>query len=137
MGQRGQQRQFTPLQLGHKANTAGVDPQNGHPVEGGVPGRMEDGSISAKADQQVGGGQLLVQRGQYGLLRQVQPVPFSGLKGQAQHRLSVGVLQNPPGLQGDPQPFVPVGVGAEYNFHRASSFQALCDCSTRAFRSPV
>ncbi len=46
------------LQLGHKAHTAHVHPQNGDPVKGGIPGGMEQDSISAGADEQVGGGQL-------------------------------------------------------------------------------
>ena len=67
---------------------------------------------------------------------QVQPIPLFRLKWQAHNGLGPGVLQYPPSLHSHPQPFVPVRIGAEYNFHETSSFQVLWDCSTRRFKSP-
>ena len=137
MGQRSQERQLAALQLRHEPNAAHVDSQDGHLVKGGVPGGVKDRAVPAKADEQVGGGQLLVQQGEGQLPGQVQPVPFFGLKGQAHHRFGSGMLQHPLGLQSGPQSLVPVWVGAEYDLHIRSSFQALWDCSTSAFKSPL
>ena len=106
-------------------------------MEGGIPGGVEYGAISAKADKQVGGGQFFIQCGQGNLPGQIQPISFFRLKGQAHHRFGSGMLQHPLGLQSGPQSLVPVWVGAEYDLHIRSSFQALWDCSTSAFKSPL
>ena len=87
LGQRSQQRELGPLQFRHKAHAAHIDPQNRHIVKRGVPGRMEDGTVSSEADQKIRTGQLPLQRGQCQLARHIDPVPLLRDEGQAERRL--------------------------------------------------
>ena len=104
-------------------------------MQGGIPGSVENGPVSAKANKKVCLRQLLLHIFQLCVAGQLQPVPFLGYKRQAQGSLHPGALQNLPGLQGGPQPPVPVRVGAEENSHSSPPFSCWCEASTRAFRS--
>jgi hypothetical protein len=90
LGQGDQQGELRPLQLRHEAHAAHVHPQDGHPVEGGVPGGVKDGPIPAEADQQVRLRKLLLQLVEGRLTGQIQPLPLLGDTAPSPRRPSAG-----------------------------------------------
>ena len=83
---------FSRLQLSHIAQAAGVHPQDGDVVGAGEASQMEDGAVTAEANEHIRALRLLVQ---------VFPVKFFGEpeavvhgEGQAHHGLHAALLQH-------------------------------------------
>ena len=131
-----QQRQLSPLQLGHKPHAAHIDSHYRDIILSRIPGSVQNGSISAKADQNIRTGKLLLQTSKLNMSGIIHTVSFFGEKRQAQNSLRSRFIQDTLSLHGRAQSFVPIRIGTEKNSHPSPSFKSSWDRCTSSRKSP-
>ena len=108
--------QLRTLQLGHESHGADVYSQKRQASLGSGFGHMENGSITAKTDNQIRIPQFPVQSGKMDVFGQI--IAVFHFKGKANLNLKPRILQNLHGAAECMKIFIPVWIGGKYQiFH--------------------
>ena len=123
-GQHGELFQLGAFQLRHETHGADVHAEKGDTPPGSRLGHVQDGSVAAEADHQLGIGQFSVQPGKTQIFRQLVIAVY--LKGQAQFGLNARVFQNLDSASHRLKVPVPVGIGGQNDiFHEFSPLSSV------------